>query len=105
MAARDETRIAEQQIEARREQSEDGDVGCQERVEARAEPGHAHRGQEHQHSPGQTANLMHGFHCFTGRPSSPAGLTTRTSAIRTNTAKMEKPGSTRMPNARTWPKM
>ena len=92
MAERDETRIAEQQIEARREQGEDGDVGCQERVEARAEPGHAGRGEEDQHGPGNPAHLRIGLHRFTGRPSRPAGRTTSTNAISTNTAKMEKPG-------------
>ena len=101
MAERDEAGIAEQKIEADREQREDRDVGCQKRIEARAEKRHADRHKEEQRGEGNAADGMHRPHRLTGRPRRPDGRTTSTNAIRTNTANSEKPGSTRMPNAST----
>ena len=74
VAEGDETGVAEQQIEARCEQGEYGDVGRQERVVARSEPRHASGCNEHEGGPGHTPESGHRFHHFSGRPSSPPGV-------------------------------
>src|SRR5262245_28167248 len=96
----DEARVADQEIEADREEAHDGDVGRHERVETGAERGDEKCRHDHERPPRSAGEALDHR---SGRPSRPHGRTISTTAMRAKTEKIEKRGKIRMPNESTSP--
>ena len=75
------TGIAENQVEAGREQAQDQDFGKDKHIEIGSNPGHCNQPGDH-HSQNGHQNL--GLHAVAPLPMMPVGLNNRTSAMPTN---------------------
>src|SRR5262249_56132562 len=95
MGEREGGGVSEEEGEGGREQGRDRDVVREKGVVARPDRRHAERRGEDDERPG------HAPHHLSGRPRRPQGRTMSTAAMRANTAKIEKRGKNRIPNAST----
>ena len=102
VAEGNEPGVPNEEVKAGGEQCPDDDIVGEERVEARAQRRHEERGDQHEKTPGDSGEQVHGGY-LRGRPSRPQGRRTRTVAMRAKMAKMEKRGKKRMPKDSTWP--
>src|SRR6266581_993966 len=100
VAEGDEAGVADQEIEADREEAHDDHVGRDERVEARAERGDEERGDHDERAPRHAGKALDHR---SGRPRRPQGRTMSTTAMSAKTEKIEKRGKMRMPKDSTWP--